>query len=290
MSVPALDVNKTQVIPDKPAGSFRARTFVLIGLVVLIILAGTGLSLALFRQNGSGTASTPPATTTSRTTNINSTATANATTTTTPGTTTTPSTLPQTQNPYPPHTGVLILDDPLHDNSKGYQWDIINKAGSGSCGFNNNSYHVIEDSPLGGIVSCNPEANVPALTNFTFQVQMTLVQGDEGGITFRGNQSNFYLFAISGDGSYHLDLVNDNSGISLPMTLRQSSSTYIKGAGSPNVIAVVAVGNTISLYVNNNLLAKVTDSTYSSGQIGLASSENSNATDAVFSNARVWKI
>jgi hypothetical protein len=265
---------------------------VLIGLVILLILAGTGLSVALFRQNGNGTP-----TTTGTPTNANSTTTANANTTATtntgataPGTTTTPSTLPQTQNPYPPHTGVLILNDPLHDNSKGYQWDTTSIAGSGSCGFSNNLYHVIQNSPLGGITSCNPEANVPALTNFTFQVQMTLVQGDEGGITFRGNQSNFYLFAISGDGSYHLDLVNDNSGISLPTTLRQSSSTYIKGAGSPNVIAVVAVGNTISLYVNNNLLAKVTDSTYSSGQIGLASSENSNATDAVFSNARVWKI
>ncbi|HEX6481853.1 MAG TPA: serine/threonine-protein kinase, partial [Ktedonobacteraceae bacterium] len=299
MSVPTLNINKTQVISDKPASSFRARTFVLIGLVVLIILAGTGLSVALLHQNGNNTAGTPTATTngtnntkataTASTTNANATATASANGITS-GTTNTPSTLPQTQNPYPPHTGVLILDDPLHDNSKGYQWDTTSIAGSGSCGFNNNMYHVIENSPLGGITSCNPEANVPALTNFTFQVQMTLVQGDEGGITFRGNQSNFYLFAISGDGSYHLDLVNDNSSVSLPTTLKQASSSYIKGSGSSNLLAVVAVGNTISLYVNNTLLAKVTDSTYSSGQIGLASSENSNATEVAYSNAKVWKI
>ena len=291
MSVPALDFNKTQVIPGKPAGSFRARTFMLIGLIVLIILAGTGLSVALLRQNGNNRAGSPTATAngtnnakltaTASAINANATASANGTT---------PSTLPQTQNPYLPHTGVLILDDPMHDNSKGYQWDTTSIAGSGSCGFNNNSYHVIQDSPLGGITSCNPEANVPILTNFTFQVQMTLLHGDEGGITFRGNQSNFYLFAISGDGSYHLDVVNDISGITPPTTLHQASSTYIKGTGSPNVIAVVAIGNTISLYVNNNLLVKVTDNTYNSGQIGLAAAENSNATEVAFSNARVWKI
>ena len=286
-SVPAFDVNKTQVIPDKQAGFFRARTFLLIGLVFLVIVAGTGLSVALFRQNGNGTPGTT--TTTGKIPSANSTATA-STSPATPGATTTPLILLQTKNPYPPHTGVLILDDPMHDNSKGYQWDTTSIAGSGSCGFSNNLYHVMQDSPLGGITSCNPEANVPALTNFTFQVQMTLVHGDEGGITFRGKQSNFYLFAIGSDGSYHLDVVNDNSGVSLPKTLKQASSPYIKGSGSSNLLAVVAIGNTISLYMNSNLLATVTDSTYSSGQIGVAASENSNATDAAFSNAKVWKM
>jgi hypothetical protein len=183
---------------------------------------------------------------------------------------------------------VLILDDPLRDNSKGYQWDVTNIAGSGSCGFSNNAYQVIQDSIIGGITSCNPEANVPPLGNFTFEVQMTLVSGDEGGITFRGNQSNFYLFAIGSDGSYHLDVV---TGTSLPTTLQQASSSHInKGQGKSNLLAVVAVGNTISLYVNNNFLVKVTDSTYSSGQIGVAAVENSNATEVVFSNAKVWKM
>ncbi len=294
MSAPALDTNMTRAMADKPAGFFRARTFALIGLVLLVILAGTASSVALFHQIGSGTTRTPTATTTNGTNNANATATANANTATatsnavTPGTTTTPSILPQTQNPYPPHTGVLILDDPLHDNSKGYQWDITNIAGSGSCGFSNNAYQVIQDSILGGITSCNPEANVSPLSNFTFEVQMTLVSGDEGGITFRGNQSNLYLFAIGSDGSYHLDVV---TGTSLPTTLQQASSPHInKGQGKSNLLAVVAVGNTISLYVNNNFLVKVTDSTYSSGQIGVAASENSNATDVIFSNARVWKM
>jgi hypothetical protein len=73
--------------------------------------------------------------------------------------------------------------------------------------------------------------------------------------------------------------------------LQQASSPHInKGQGKSNLLAVVAVGNTISLYVNNNFLVKVTDSTYSSGQIGVAAAENSNATDVVFSNAKVWKM
>ena len=117
---------------------------------------------------------------------------------------------------------------------------------------------------------------------------MTIISGDAGGITFRVTGSNFYLFAIAPDGSYHFDSVN---GISLPTVVRQGTNPAIHtGLNQSNLIAVVAIGNSISLYVNNNFLVKVTDSTYSSGQIGVAASENSNATDVIFSNARVWKM
>lgn len=304
MSVSALNSNLTQTIPGKPTSFFRARTFAIMGLVLLLILAGSGLLVGLLHQNGSGKTNPPTATSSSRTANTNATATANAVTanatatanasSTTPASTTTPPTLPQTQNPYPPHTGTLILDDPMRDNSKGYQWDTTTIAGSGSCGFTNNAYHAVQDSQFGGITGCYPEANVPPLRNFTFQVQMTLVQGDEGGIEFRGNQSNFYLFAIGSDGSYELDIVNDNSGVSLPSTLGQASSASIhKGPGKSNLLAVVAIGNSISLYVNNQLLVTVTDGTYSSGQIGVAADEsfgNSNTANVVFSDAKVWKM
>src|SRR5258708_12851753 len=39
------------------------------------------------------------------------------------------------QNPYPPHTGNLVFNDPLKDNSRGYRWD-VGPVGIGvSCAF-----------------------------------------------------------------------------------------------------------------------------------------------------------
>ncbi|HJT59926.1 MAG TPA: serine/threonine-protein kinase [Ktedonobacteraceae bacterium] len=290
MSVPALNSNLTRTIPGKPARFFQARTFAIMGLVLLFILAGTGLSVALLHQNGGGKTNTPTATTSSG--NANATATANASSTTS-GSTATPPVLHQTQNPYPPHTGTLILDDPLHDNSKGYQWETSTITGAGSCGFTNNEYHVIQSSALGGIFICSPQAS-PSLKNFTFQVQMTLVEGDAGGIGFRVSQSSYYLFAISSDGSYELDVANQNNNFGVPSTLHQASSPYIhKGLGKSNLLAVVANGTSISLYANNQLLVTVTDGTYSLGQIGVAADEsfgNSNTADVVFSDAKVWKM
>ena len=195
----------------------------------------------------------------------------------------------QMPNPYPPHRGTLVLDDPLHDNSKGDMWDITSTAGAGSCGFMNNAYHVTQDSVLGGITGCNPEALSP-LSDFTLQVQMTLVSGDAGGITFRVTHTNFYLFAITPDGSYHFDVENGTS-LSLPTVVRQGKNSAIhKGLNRSNLIAIVAIGKNFNLYVNNQLIDTVTDGTYGSGQIGLAAEESSNATDVMFSNAMVWKL
>ncbi|HLH60348.1 MAG TPA: serine/threonine-protein kinase [Ktedonobacteraceae bacterium] len=288
-------ITKTQAISDKQPGFFRARNFAIIGLILLLIFAGTGLAVALLHQNGGGKANSPTATTNGNTTataNARATATASADSTI-PGSTATPPALPQTRNPYPPHTGTLVLDDPMHDNSKAYQWDTTNVTGAGGCGFTSNAYHVIQSSPLGGIFICSPEANVAPLSNLTFQVQMIIVKGEAGGIAFRENEnlSNYYLFVIGSDGSYELEVANGNN---FPSILQHSSSSYIqKGPGQTNLLAVVAIGTSISLYVNNHLLITVTDSTYSSGQIGVAASEsfgNSDTADVVFSNAMLWKL
>lgn len=246
---------------------FTAGNILLISLVVLVILGGLGFSVLALRQRG--TPNIP--------TNHSGTATV------------TSSSSGVSANPYYPQQGTLALNDPLRDNSKGYQWDTINTAGEGGCGFANNAYHAVQDIAIGGgITGCNPEA-FPALQDFTFQVQMTIIKGDAGGITFRVSNSNFYLFAITPDGSYHFDVVNGN-GLALPSVSKQGNSSAIKrGFNQPNLIAVVAHGNTFDLYVNNRYIDTVTDSALSSGNIGVAAEEASNPTDVMFSNAMVWK-
>jgi eukaryotic-like serine/threonine-protein kinase len=289
--VPPLPVNQGVSTGGQPSGLLRGGAILLAGLALLVILAGVGGSLALLNHHGSGVTRAP--TQSANHSNAgNATATSNARLTATAGATSpvasvTTSTLTQVPNPYPPHTGTLVLSDPLRDNSKGNMWDITSLAGEGSCGFMNNAYYVTQVSPLGGITGCNPEA-LPVLGDFTLQVQLTILSGDAGGVTLRVVHSNFYLFAIAPDGSYHFDILN---GLSLPSVVKQGSSSAIhKGLNQPNLLAVVARGGTFMLYVNNQLIDTVSDATFATGQIGLAAEESSNTTAVAFSNAMVWKM
>ncbi len=191
-----------------------------------------------------------------------------------------------TANPYPPNTGTLALNDSLSDNSNGYFWSENNDS-TGRCEFSGGAYH---DSVLPHVSSHNCFAVTTNFNNFAYEVQMTIIQGDSGGIVFRANESqgSEYLFRIGIDGSYALEIYNNNAYIG---TLTSSPSTAINtGPNQSNLIAVVANGSNIDLYVNKQQIYFVIDSTYSQGEIGVAASSNGNPTEVVFTNAKVWTL
>lgn len=191
-------------------------------------------------------------------------------------------------NPYT-HSGTLVLSDPLSDNSKGVNWaeDPI------VCGFMGGTYHVKEPNP-NYINDCL--ANGTDYSNFAFEVQMQIVKGDGGGIIFRDQDTaqvyRSYALDVYQDGSYNLYKVN-GSGSTI-QTLTSSNSTAIKqGLNQSNLIAVVAEGNTITVYVNQQRITSITDSTFSHGKIGFEaapSSSNGHPTEVAFSNAKVWTL
>ncbi len=185
------------------------------------------------------------------------------------------------QNPYPPF-GTLALDDPLNDNSHGFNWLDIG-GGAGTCAFTGGAYQV-DALQQGSNHYCTSSPN---FSDSAYQVQMTIVKGDAGGIGFRTDttKGNGYLFVISQDGKYGLYLFTNSSSI----LLRGGSSNAINtGLNQPNVVAVVANGSTIDLYVNNQKIDGVSDSTYSQGQIGISTIDLNSPTEVVFSNAKVW--
>lgn len=192
------------------------------------------------------------------------------------------------QSPYT-HSGTLVLNDPLADNSKGYGWDegtSIN--GKGVCQFTGGAYHVSAQEGRGA--SCF--ARNITLSDFTYEVQMTIVQGEEGGIVFRyrtnGEQMFFYLFTINSQGDYHLDSFNDI----VSFTTMPGRSPAIKvGLNQSNLVAVVARGNTIEIYVNGQPVTGITDDTSSQGKIGVVVDGSANTPgEVVYSNARVWEL
>jgi hypothetical protein len=190
------------------------------------------------------------------------------------------------QNPYPPYKGTLALNDPLSNNNKGYAWDVITDK-TDSCDFRGGAYHVTE-SASDTLFGCT--ANSKKFNDLAYQVQMEIIKGDRGGIIFRSSATgnNFYYFNISKSGAYSLDVYNSQGFLK---TLSSGTiSAFQSGLNQTNLIAVVAQGHTIDLYVNLQFIAGVSDSSYGSGQIGVVADDLGSATEVLFSNAKVWKL
>jgi eukaryotic-like serine/threonine-protein kinase len=187
------------------------------------------------------------------------------------------------QNPYAPF-GTLAVTDALIDNGQGYGWyEYPTNSIGGACQFAGGAYHVSQSNAQ-YISFCN--AKNTNFSNFAFEVQMRIIQGDCGGLIFRYQDSNngtFYYFEICQNGTYTLFESYSN-------TLRDNaSSTAIHtGLNQSNLIAVSANGSTLDLYVNNQKIDSINDSTHSQGQIGVVATDLNSPTEVVFSDAKVW--
>jgi flagellar basal body-associated protein FliL len=216
----------------------------------------------------------------------NAQATATATTQTNAQATATASAIASNLNPYPPGRGTLALNDALRDNSKGNNWD----TNATNCAFTGGTYHVSAPN-ISSLATCT--ARSTNFSNFAYEVQMTIIKGDTGGILFRANATNntSYIFYVSQAGRYELVLCPGTTCHDIIRTA--PSPAIIQGLNKPNLLAVVALGNTLTLYVNHQQVGQVTDSTLSQGQIGLVASAFATAghpTEVMYSNVRVWML
>ncbi len=182
-------------------------------------------------------------------------------------------------DPYPPVHGTLVFTDPLHDNKLGHHWQEIASV----CGFMNAAYEISRDDQ--GVNMCT---GGNALNNFAYQAQMTITQGDAGGLIFRydSTNNNYYYFSINTKGSYSLSY--SQNGTVIPILNPASSAAIKTGTGESNLLAVVVRGRNIDLYANNQHLAGINDATVNSGQIGMAAEDSGNSTQVSFSDVKVW--
>lgn len=187
-------------------------------------------------------------------------------------------------------SGNPTLNDSLQRQNSS-KWDVVNNSGEGSCSFKDNAYHAAA-LQADYLFACF--ATVPSFSNFAYQVQMTILQGDYGGITFRANgvNSKYYYFRVSKDGGYDLSVSHDtNSAHDQILQSGIASSIISTGLNQPNIVAVLANGSNFYLYVNQKFLVQVHDNTYQSGQIGVFGGDfASTLGDVAFTNAKVWKI
>jgi hypothetical protein len=185
------------------------------------------------------------------------------------------------------------LNDPLSAPSTNWDWDQLAPSSStvgGSCAYTGGAYH--SNIPKSGYFQpCFAKATTTS-NDFAFQVQMTITQGDEGGILFRADLKNskFYLFRISQSGVYDLYLYVDNQGTHAKNLLSGSSALIKQGQNQTNTVTVVARGGNIYFYINGQYLDGVSNNMFTSGNVGVFSESNTNPTDVAFSNAEVWQL
>lgn len=125
-------------------------------------------------------------------------------------------------------------------------------------------------------------------SNFAFQVEMKILSGAGGGVTFRGDTlgGGLYYFHVYPDGVYHIEVEQNHK---LTTELGQGAiSSFSSGFGQRNTLAVIAQGSQIYFYVNQKFLTEIQDSTYASGYLGVAASDSTTPAEAVYTNAQIW--
>jgi len=72
--------------------------------------------------------------------------------------------------------------------------------------------------------------------------------------------------------------------------LSGSATNFKTGLNQPNTLTLVAQGNNLYFYINNQFTDTASDGTFTSGSIGVFGEDSSNPTDVAFANAKVWQL
>ncbi|GLV58189.1 hypothetical protein KDH_50230 [Dictyobacter sp. S3.2.2.5] len=214
-----------------------------------------------------------------------------------------------TANPYVTNgTGSLALNDPLTSNRNTWQEGNDSTAiTAGTCAFTDQGYRII--APALEPTMCFE--NKDTYSKFTYQVDIKFInigQSFSGaGIVFRGNVNTkeYYFFEVYASGNYALQKCTAGAGCANPIDgykLGKPALTSFKpGLNVKNTLAVVANGDTFTLFVNQQKVSTVTDqisTPFTSGHIGVLAtggndtgvdSPTNTATNVIFSQAKIWK-
>jgi hypothetical protein len=254
------------LVPPTPASRKKSRVGLIGGIILLVLLILGGVFVY---QNLTKTAKV-------------------ATTSTTPTNSSTVLSPDAAQKLYTHVTsGTPVLNDPLASNGN-FGWDhSADQSQNTSCVFIGGNYH----SKAQPTYFSPCYANATNYSNFAFQARMTILSGHSGGLLFRadGKNDDGYYFRMSTDGTCLLKKLT-NAGQQYQNLVSITSPAVHKGANQPNLLAVIAQGNTISLFVNKQYIGGFSDNAYQSGEIGLYVDSDGGAVEGSFSNAQVWQL
>lgn len=273
-AAPYIFAPPSEIPSPKPSRSVSPLLVILL-VVLVIVVVGGGLLFYLTRspRGSNSAAGTTPTPTVVSTTGVTATA---------------PVTTPVSSDPYGSFSTVA-LNDPLIDNSQGHSWMVGTNSAGATCQFSGGVYQSLEPN-AGFFHSCMEQAN--DFTNFTFVIKETLVSGDYEGVVFRVNPANknqYYFFGVYMNSTYILKLSTDANWSDTVTITQGSSSAILTGQQQTNTIAVVANFSNITLFINQQQVASVTDATLTHGLVGMFAGNISNNAVVDFQDAEVWQ-
>jgi len=160
---------------------------------------------------------------------------------------------------------------------------------TGGCAFIKGAYHIFETERYFSEYCLSP---VGTLIDFAFQVQITLIKGDEGGIIFGmdagTNPTNLNYFGIDYAGDY--SLVNE-SDQQLHILLHGFNRIINANPDRANLLTITVRHGVIYLYVNDQYVDSFSNTSYNtSGLAGLFVTDYVDPTEAAFNNIQIWRL
>jgi hypothetical protein len=273
----ALPVQKVDEPPASKRRSWVLVNLILFCLLVLLVVGESG-GLLTYERNFRSNVLPAEETRTARnlvTTQVEKTAVANMQATAT-ATAMTP------QQLYAWATsGTPVIDDPM-DKHEGITW-IEGSSNGASCRIQGAAYHIH--------ISTQPSYYCFAPGSFfhdlAFQVRITIIQGDSGGMFFRTSTSNSYLGYIDVNGHYALGVIKNGEQ---NMLKAGSSAMLATGRGHSHLLTVIARGSALYLYLDKDFIDQAVDTSSAEGQVGLFAASDQGPTDVAFQNVKIWEI
>jgi len=176
---------------------------------------------------------------------------------------------PRPTAPAPDESSILLQDD-FSDASLSQLK--VASDGEIAYAFENGAYAISVSVPR--LIAWS--AFESSFSDVYIQVESTLVEGPESAaasLIFRSqgrsdqDSNNFYVYNVTSDGRYNLELMRNNA---LETLIDWTPSSEINPRGEMNLLGVGLQGDQISLYVNNVLLEEYTDANFTEGRIALA--------------------
>jgi len=130
-----------------------------------------------------------------------------------------------------------------------------------------------------------------APADFLAEVDIELVDGPEdgeGGLVFRSvDDTNYYIFTVTNDGSYIVQKQEDGEW----ETLVERAESDAIAQGDVNRVGVLAEGPQITLLINDVVVAQVADDTFISGKVGIvAGTFDEGGVAIAFDNFDLWVL
>ena len=177
-------------------------------------------------------------------------------------------------------SGTPIFIDPLSSNTNN-RWDE-----TATCVFKNGTYHVLVQqanhfNPCG--------LNTVPFADAAIQTDVAILSGGIAGLLFRFDSKGYYLFAITNQGEFFFDS-HSVSGIRILIPLTKTKAISL--GKQKNTLLIVAKGSDFKFFINSNLVGERSDSTSTSGRVGLLVGTPATTPfgEASFSNFKVFRV